>query len=151
MVALARPVRIATLATALGVDPTAVKAFAARLALGVELVNDATQFRDEDFETYVRDRVNPADIATAHHRLADISSPPGLRTLMQLRTSPTTCSTPTASTNCCCLCLTRTRREAASARNEVRQAELLKSREPTPAFAAFCVLMPEFAERARPA
>jgi hypothetical protein len=43
-------VRIATLATALGVDPTAVKAFAAGLALGVELVNDATQFRDEDFE-----------------------------------------------------------------------------------------------------
>jgi hypothetical protein len=47
---------------------------AARLcdAPGVKVADGAIQFRDEDFETYVRDRVDSADVVMAHSRLADM-------------------------------------------------------------------------------
>lgn len=70
MLALARPVPVPTLAAALQVDPAAVSAFAAGLEPGVKLTGDLIAFRDEDFETYIRDRVNPADVVAAHHDLA---------------------------------------------------------------------------------
>ncbi|MBD0840717.1 ATP-binding protein [Streptomyces sp. TRM68416] len=72
MLALARPVSIATLAAALDVDMAAVSAFAGGLVPGVKVVDDLVQFRDEDFETYVRGRVSPSDVVAAHHRLADM-------------------------------------------------------------------------------
>ncbi|OUD00118.1 hypothetical protein CA984_00330 [Streptosporangium minutum] len=72
MLALSRPIGITTLAAALSVDPTAVVAFARGLAPGVTLVDGAIQFRDEDFETYVRDRVDSADVIAAHDRLAEM-------------------------------------------------------------------------------
>jgi len=72
MLALARPVSTSTLAAALGVDPAAVVAFAHGLAPGVSVAGEAIQFRDEDFETYVRSRVDPSDVAEAHDRLADM-------------------------------------------------------------------------------
>ncbi|MFF4812792.1 hypothetical protein ACFY03_31725 [Micromonospora chersina] len=72
LLALARPVSTETLAEALGVDATAVSAFADGLTPGVEVVEGEIQFRDEDFETYVRDQVGPGDIVAAHSRLADL-------------------------------------------------------------------------------
>jgi hypothetical protein len=72
MLALARPVSTVTLAAALDVDPAAVVAFANGLAPGVTVVDGAIQFRDEDFETYVRGRVDPEDVVAAHDRLADM-------------------------------------------------------------------------------
>ncbi|MCM3885045.1 ATP-binding protein [Frankia sp. R82] len=72
LLALARPVRIDLLASALDVDRTAVGRFAEGLAPGVTLSDSAIEFRDDDFETYVRDRVPPADLAAAHARLADL-------------------------------------------------------------------------------
>jgi hypothetical protein len=72
MLALARPVSVATLAAALDVDVTAVSAFAAGLVPGVKVAGGVVQFRDEDFETYVRGRVAPPDVLLAHDRLADM-------------------------------------------------------------------------------
>jgi hypothetical protein len=72
MLALARPISTSTLAAVLGVDPAAVTAFAHGLAPGVTLAGEAIQFRDEDFETYVRDRVHPSDVTEAHNQLADM-------------------------------------------------------------------------------
>ncbi|WNV82878.1 NACHT domain-containing protein [Umezawaea sp. Da 62-37] len=72
LLALSRPVSTRTLAQALDVAPAAVSAFADGLAPGVRVINDGIQFRDEDFETYVRDKVPAADIVTAHSRLADL-------------------------------------------------------------------------------
>ncbi|HVB37987.1 MAG TPA: ATP-binding protein, partial [Vicinamibacterales bacterium] len=72
MLALAHPVSTSTLAAALGVDPAAVVAFAHGLAPGVSVAGEAIQFRDEDFETYVRSRVSSSDVAEAHDRLADM-------------------------------------------------------------------------------
>jgi hypothetical protein len=72
MLALSRPVSISTLAAALDVDIAAVYAFAAGLNPGVKVGGEQIQFRDEDFETYVRGRVAPSDVEAAHHRLADL-------------------------------------------------------------------------------
>jgi len=72
MLALARPVRIETFATLLGVDSDAVVAFAHGLTPGVALVDGKIRFRDEDFETYVRGRVDPSDLVAAHGGLADL-------------------------------------------------------------------------------
>jgi hypothetical protein len=72
MLALSRPVSTETLAAALEVDQAAVTAFAAGLDPGVKVSGGAIQFRDEDFEAYVRDRVEKADVVTAHDRLADM-------------------------------------------------------------------------------
>jgi hypothetical protein len=72
LLALSRPVSTETFAVALGVSQPAVTAFAAGLAPGVKVAAGAIQFRDEDFETYVRDRVDSADVINAHSRLADM-------------------------------------------------------------------------------
>ncbi|MFC9250401.1 NACHT domain-containing protein [Amycolatopsis thailandensis] len=72
MLALARPVKVETLAAALGVDSGAVAAFAAGLEPGVRVTGGAIQFRDEDFEAHVRSLVDDADVVTAHGRLADL-------------------------------------------------------------------------------
>jgi hypothetical protein len=72
MLALARPVPVATLAEALSVNPTAVTAFAAGLDPGIKVADNAIQFRDEDFETYVRGRVDPAAVTAAHDGLATL-------------------------------------------------------------------------------
>jgi hypothetical protein len=49
-----------------------VSAFAEGLTPGVEIAGERIQFRDEDFETYVRDQVDPADVTAAHARLAQL-------------------------------------------------------------------------------
>ncbi|MFE1863727.1 AAA family ATPase [Streptomyces anandii] len=72
MLALSRPVRLQTLATALDVDMLAVRNFAAGLNPGVKVADDSIQFRDEDFETHVRDCVDPSEVIAAHSRLADL-------------------------------------------------------------------------------
>lgn len=72
MLALSRPVSTETLAEALNVDLAAVVAFAAGLAPGVKITDGAIQFRDEDFETFVRGRVDHADVIAAHDLLADM-------------------------------------------------------------------------------
>ncbi|MFF2217454.1 hypothetical protein [Streptomyces antibioticus] len=72
MLALTRPVSVATLAAALGVAVSTVSAFAAGLVPGVKVVDGLVQFRDENFETYVRERVDPSDVQAAHYRLADM-------------------------------------------------------------------------------
>ena len=78
MLALSRPLSIGAFAAALDVDQSAVAAFAAGLEPGVKVADGAIQFRDEDFETYVRDRVEGADVVAAHDRLATCSSARGL-------------------------------------------------------------------------
>ncbi|MEY9842674.1 AAA family ATPase [Streptacidiphilus sp. EB103A] len=72
LLALARPVSMATLASALKVSDEQVTAFAKGLTPGVRLVGEQIQFRDEDFETFVRGRVEPAAVVAAHDRLADL-------------------------------------------------------------------------------
>lgn len=72
MLALSRPVDTKTLASALDVDTAAVAAFARGLAPGVRLSAEGIQFRDEDFETYIRDSVHKADVTRAHSVLADM-------------------------------------------------------------------------------
>ncbi|MCJ8505266.1 ATP-binding protein [Kocuria flava] len=72
MLALARPVNINILAIALEVDPASVRAFAAGLTPGVEMVGDTIQFRDEDFETFVREHVDQENVLEAHGLLADL-------------------------------------------------------------------------------
>ncbi|MEU5874264.1 ATP-binding protein [Glycomyces sp. NPDC047369] len=75
MAALSRPVGLAVLAEALGVAVAAVRDFAAGLHPGVHLEHDSIAFRDEDFENYVLDRLQPSDLASAHGRLADVFLP----------------------------------------------------------------------------
>lgn len=72
MLALDRPVSTATLGAALNVELPAVAAFAQGLTPGVTVVDGTIQFRDEDFENYVRDRVAEADVTMAHNQLADM-------------------------------------------------------------------------------
>jgi hypothetical protein len=72
MLALTRPVSTQTLADAVGVAPEVVAAFASGLTPGVEVTAGAIQFRDEDFEAYVRSRVDPRDVVLAHGHLADL-------------------------------------------------------------------------------
>ncbi|MEU1227729.1 ATP-binding protein [Streptomyces sp. NPDC005828] len=72
LLALARPVSMTTLATALDVPIEKVTAFANGLAPGIRLVGEQIQFRDEDFETFVRSRVNHEAVVEAHGRLADL-------------------------------------------------------------------------------
>ena len=108
MLALARPVSTSTLAAALGVDPAAVIAFAHGLAPGVTLAGEAIQFRDEDFETYVRGRVDPSDVAEAHNRLADMFLASRAATRTRRLTSQTICSPRAGWTRCCSSSLTRT-------------------------------------------
>lgn len=72
MLALARPISTATLATALAADQEAVIAFARGLSPGVEVVGEKIQFRDENFETYIRDHVAHKKVVAAHGRLADM-------------------------------------------------------------------------------
>ena len=72
MLALARPVSTSALATALGVAPAAVIAFAQGLTPGIALAGQAIKFRDEDFEAYVRGQVQASDVTEAHNRLADM-------------------------------------------------------------------------------
>ncbi len=72
MLALSRPVSTDTLAAVLQVNPAAVAAFAAGLDPGVKVADGAIQFRDEDFETYVRGRVDPSAVTAAHNGLATI-------------------------------------------------------------------------------
>ncbi|MFI5724653.1 AAA family ATPase [Streptomyces cyaneofuscatus] len=72
LLALARPVSMATLASALDVPVEQVTAFAKGLAPGIRLVGERIQFRDEDFETFVRGRVDDEAVVEAHGRLADL-------------------------------------------------------------------------------
>ncbi|GAA2275452.1 hypothetical protein GCM10009853_031970 [Glycomyces scopariae] len=72
LAALSRPVGLTVLAEALGVDIEAVRDFAAGLHPGVHLEHDFIAFRDEDFENYVLNQLQPTDLASAHGRLADV-------------------------------------------------------------------------------
>ncbi|AGK81541.1 hypothetical protein SFUL_6661 [Streptomyces microflavus DSM 40593] len=72
LLALARPVSMATLASALDVPVEKVTAFAKGLDPGIRLVGERIQFRDEDFETFVRGRVDDEAVVEAHSRLADL-------------------------------------------------------------------------------
>ncbi|MFJ2160541.1 AAA family ATPase [Streptomyces sp. NPDC087856] len=72
LLALARPVSMATLASALDVPVEMVTAFAKGLDPGIRLVGERIQFRDEDFETFVRGRVDDDAVVEAHGRLADL-------------------------------------------------------------------------------
>jgi hypothetical protein len=72
MLALSRPISIGSFAAALDVDTASVVAFAKGLDPGVKLGGERIQFRDENFETFVRDSVDPPDVITAHARLAEM-------------------------------------------------------------------------------
>ena len=63
---------MATLASALDVPIEKVTAFAKGLAPGIRLVGERIQFRDEDFETFVRGRVDDEAVVEAHGRLSDL-------------------------------------------------------------------------------
>lgn len=73
LVALSRPVNIHTYAQALGVNTEQVRRFAKGLAPGVAVTDDTISFRDEDFESYVRDQVDDNEMmAAAHSKLATL-------------------------------------------------------------------------------
>ncbi len=72
LVALGRPINIHTFARAVEVDADAVRRFAKGLSPGVALADDTVEFRDEDFERYVRDQVTKEELKAAHSKLATL-------------------------------------------------------------------------------
>lgn len=70
LISLSRPVSIATFAGASGVDVASAAAFCHGLVPGVVIDDGTVWFRDEDFETHLRDRVPEAARAASHARLA---------------------------------------------------------------------------------
>ncbi|MDP3630644.1 MAG: ATP-binding protein [Actinomycetota bacterium] len=70
LVCSARPVRIASFAEASGLTIERGRAFCHGLAPGVRFTDDTVAFRDEDFETYVRQEIGTAGEIEAHRRLA---------------------------------------------------------------------------------
>lgn len=68
--ALSRPVKIEALRDALEVDQEQVNKFAAGLFPGVKIEDGFIQFRDEDFESYVRTSLKAEDLREAHDKLA---------------------------------------------------------------------------------
>lgn len=75
LIALERPVPTQVLATAFGTSVDNATAFVAGLFPGVVLEADTVRFRDEDFEGYVRNRVDGTELKRAHSHLADVFRP----------------------------------------------------------------------------
>ena len=71
LVHLTRPVKLETFARASGLSTTQARNFCRGLIPGVQLTENAIEFRDEDFETFLRDQVSAAAASAAHSRLAD--------------------------------------------------------------------------------
>ena len=69
--ALARPVRLQTLAGALNVSHATARDIAASLEPGVTVIDDLLHFLDEDFEHHLRDRIAESELQGAHSRLSD--------------------------------------------------------------------------------
>lgn len=75
LIALERPVPTPMLATAFGTSVDNATAFVTGLFPGVVLEADTVRFRDEDFERYVRDRVDGTELQLAHSHLAEVFRP----------------------------------------------------------------------------
>lgn len=71
LICLTRPVPLKTLAAVTGLSVDAATAFCHGLAPGAILETEGVTFRDEDFETYLRDQVTELETVDSHHRLAD--------------------------------------------------------------------------------
>ena len=72
LVALSRPIHCHTFAQAVGVDVDQVRRFAKGLSPGIAVANDTIEFRDEDFEWYVREQVAPDQLTAAHSTIATL-------------------------------------------------------------------------------
>lgn len=72
LTALARPVSLNAVSSALNVSSAEARAFAAGLDPGVRIEADAIASRDEDFEQYVRAQLTIEDLTSAHSELADL-------------------------------------------------------------------------------
>jgi hypothetical protein len=72
LICLTRPVELATLAGVGGVDAASALGFCRALVPGVRLgEEDAVEFRDEDFEIFLRGKVSEAQARAANSRIAD--------------------------------------------------------------------------------
>ena len=66
---LTRPVPIHVFADAVGISLKEASNFCRALVPGLVLENDEVSFRDEDFETYLRDQLTPDELTSAQGRL----------------------------------------------------------------------------------
>lgn len=71
LVCLTRPLRLRHIADAWQVAEHEAEDFLAALSPGLTMRHGRLAFRDEDFDTYLRDRITPEDLIATHARLAD--------------------------------------------------------------------------------
>ncbi|MDI1344142.1 MAG: hypothetical protein PSV22_08610, partial [Pseudolabrys sp.] len=69
LISLARPVDLATFASASGVDEQRARGFVRALVPGVVVGEETVSFRDEDFETYLRGKVSASALKESNARL----------------------------------------------------------------------------------
>ena len=69
LISLARPVDLATFASASGVDEPRARGFVRALVPGVVVGGETVSFRDEDFETYLRGKVSSPALKESNARL----------------------------------------------------------------------------------
>lgn len=70
LMALERPIRVESLVMVLGAAAEEVSRFCHGLVPGVRIEDDTIVFRDEDFETYIRDQSTYEERIAAHGRIA---------------------------------------------------------------------------------
>jgi hypothetical protein len=71
LVCVSRPAKLRSLAGVGGIEVGEVRRFCHGLVPGVEIGDETVEFRDEDFETHLRDQVTEEEEEQAHGRLAD--------------------------------------------------------------------------------
>jgi hypothetical protein len=71
LICLTRPVPIHVFADAVGISLAEAYNFCRALVPGLVLENDEASFRDEDFETYLRDRQTPDELTSAQRQLGE--------------------------------------------------------------------------------
>lgn len=71
LVCLSRPVRLQVFADVVGLTLPNAVIFCRAFSYGVVINQDQLTFRDEDFETYLRDQFSAPELVASHSRLAD--------------------------------------------------------------------------------
>ncbi len=71
LICLTRPLPIHVFADAVGISLAEAYNFCRALVPGLVLENDEASFRDEDFETYLRDRLTPDELTSAQRQLGE--------------------------------------------------------------------------------
>ena len=75
LLALSRPLRASRFAWSIEQSEEEAASFCRALVPGLQLEDSAIRIRDEDFETYLRDKVGDVELAAAHAEIADKLAP----------------------------------------------------------------------------